>query len=369
MEGRVVPAQVNLTVSSLADSGAGSLRAAILAADAGSSSDKFTIGFAVSGTIDLQSPLPDLSNSITIQGPGAGSLTVERAAGATIASALVTVDVGQTASLSGLTIANSSAGGIINSGTLSVSNSALSGNSAVDAGGGIFNAGTLTVSGSTLSGNSTTPGGDGGGIYNSPLGTVTISQSTLSGNSANDKTLPDGTVFIGEGGAIANFGGTMTVVGCTLSGNSAGIGGAIGSSNGSINIGGSDYYYFGTVTVRDSLFTSNSAVSGGAIYNDSTLVVRGSTFSGNTATLPYNSAIFGGYGGGLFTGGIGTATLQECNLSGNTAGTGGGGIFDSGTLAIKDSTVTGNSAPAGADLFALGAVTIDDSTVGVRYGG
>src|SRR5262245_25880389 len=82
LDDRVVPSQVSLTVTSLADSGAGTLRAAILTADAGSHSDKFTIGFAVSGTIDLQSPLPDLDNSITVQGPGASSLTVERAAGA-----------------------------------------------------------------------------------------------------------------------------------------------------------------------------------------------------------------------------------------------------------------------------------------------
>jgi hypothetical protein len=45
-----------LTVSSLADSGPGTLRAAILAADAGSHSDKFTIGFSVTGTIALQTP-------------------------------------------------------------------------------------------------------------------------------------------------------------------------------------------------------------------------------------------------------------------------------------------------------------------------
>ena len=53
---RAVPAQISLTVSSLADSGAGTLRAAILSADAGSHSDQFTIGFAVTGKIDLQSP-------------------------------------------------------------------------------------------------------------------------------------------------------------------------------------------------------------------------------------------------------------------------------------------------------------------------
>src|SRR5262245_64770718 len=79
LEDRWLPSRVGLTVTSLADSGAGTLRAAIQAADLGSPSDKFTIGFAVTGTIDLQSPLPDLNNTIAIQGQGASSLTVERA--------------------------------------------------------------------------------------------------------------------------------------------------------------------------------------------------------------------------------------------------------------------------------------------------
>src|SRR6516164_4268535 len=68
LEDRWLPSQIGLTVTSLADSGAGTLRAAILTADAGSPSDKFTIGFAVTGTIDLQSGLPSLTNNIDIKG-------------------------------------------------------------------------------------------------------------------------------------------------------------------------------------------------------------------------------------------------------------------------------------------------------------
>ena len=45
LEDRWLPSQIGLTVSSLADSGPGTLRAAIQTADAGSHSDKFTIGF------------------------------------------------------------------------------------------------------------------------------------------------------------------------------------------------------------------------------------------------------------------------------------------------------------------------------------
>src|SRR5262249_48877841 len=153
-EDRWLPSQTGLTVTSLADSGPGTLRAAIQAADTGSPSDKFTIGFAVTGTIDLQSPLPDLNNSIAIQGPGASSLTIERAAGASSASASVTVDAGQTASLSGLTITNGNEGGIFNNGgTLTVANCAIVNNTALSndgifgEGGGIDSSGALTVSG------------------------------------------------------------------------------------------------------------------------------------------------------------------------------------------------------------------------------
>jgi hypothetical protein len=119
LEGRALLAQIGLTVTSLADSGPGTLRAAILTADAGSHSDKFTIGFAsaVTGTIELQSSLPILTNGVTIQGPGLSSLTVERAAGFVFNGTIFGIDVGQTVTLSGLTVANGSSGGIGNWGT------------------------------------------------------------------------------------------------------------------------------------------------------------------------------------------------------------------------------------------------------------
>jgi VCBS repeat-containing protein len=111
-----------------------------------------------------------------------------------------------------------SAGGILNQGTLTLSNSTVSGNlsrletipDCCSYGGGIYNGGTLIISNSTVSGNSADNGG--GGISNN--GTLTISNSTLSGNSG------------GEGGAIANY-KTLTVSNSTVSGNSSIIGGGI----------------------------------------------------------------------------------------------------------------------------------------------
>jgi hypothetical protein len=379
LEDRCLPSQIGLTVTSLADSGPGTLRAAILAADAGSPSDKFTIGFAVTGTIDLQSPLPDLNNSISIQGPGASSLTVERAAGFTFASAIVTVDAGRTAGLSGLTIANGNAGGIFNNGgTLTVLNCAVLNNSQVfgPLGGGITNAfesgATLTIRGCLVSGNTATVGagisnalydtltvidsivcgntagsgilsaGRGGGILN--VGTLTVDHSMVSNNTATGFD-SSGFHFLGEGGGILND-GTMTVSDSTLCGNSADLGGGMFSD--------------GTpTTVRNCAFTGNSATQGGGInfgISPGLLEVQGSTFSRNTASDS---------GGGIYN--LGTALLQECTLSKNTAGSAGGGIFNgsSGALAVKDSTVLNNVAPLGADLYNLGALTLDDSTVRV----
>jgi CSLREA domain-containing protein len=432
LEGRWLPSQVALTVTTLADEvdprdNVLSLREAILAANAGSQTDKFTINVAVSGTIDLFTPLPHLDNNIAIQGPGASSLTVERAAGvhfsSPVAVRIITVDAGQTASLSGLTIANGDGGGILNNrgATLTVSGCALSGNSnSWNSGGGIENGGTLTVSSSTLSGNSSF--GEGGGIDN--YGTLTVSGCTLIGNSSarggggidseGTATVTDSTLSGNSspfGGGISTR-GTLTVSGSTLSGNSAIDGGGILSafsdfpfttsvtitgctlSGNSASRDGGGVYGVSLLTIRDCLLTGNSAAGrgggistggepetpgtatitgctlsgnsasvGGAIFNqsflyptDAVLVVRGCTFSGNTASDK---------GGAIYT--TGTATLKDSTLSGNTAGADGGGIFNaaSGILVVKDSTVLNNVAPLGADIYNLGALTLDDSTVGV----
>jgi hypothetical protein len=388
LEDRWLPSQLGLTVSSLADSGLGTLRCAVLTANAGSHSDKFTISFGVTGTIDLQTPLPDLNNTIAIQGPGATSLTIERAAGASFASAIVTVDAGQRASLAGLTIAHGSTGGIENDGTLTVANCAVVNNSSFF-GGGINNiGGTLTVSDSTLAGNSAT--GSGGGIASGFGATVTVTGSTLTCNSAdvdggaidNDhgaltitSSSLHGNSAGGFGGGIASFdGATLTVTDSTLTCNSATTGGGIWNgarltvvsstlSANSATAGGAIYNWAdsfdrSSVTVRDSVFTANSATEGGGTYNEffGTLTVQGSTLTGNTA---------GDSGGGLYN--LGTATVQQITLSGNTAGSAGGGTFNgaSGTLAVKDSTALNNVAPLGADLYNSGALTLDDSTLGV----
>ena len=65
LEDRALPS--TFTVTNVQDSGDGSLRQAIL--DASDPEDN-TIVFAVTGTISLASPLPDVGADLNIQGPG-----------------------------------------------------------------------------------------------------------------------------------------------------------------------------------------------------------------------------------------------------------------------------------------------------------
>lgn len=109
-----------------------------------------------------------VTKDLTIEGQGAASTTVDGDGSGYV----FTVPSGVTATIQHMTISN---GG-------------------TTFGGGIFNnGGTLTISNSTLSGNSATEFDAGGGGIANSSGTLTLTNSTLSGNWAS------------SGGGIANF--------------------------------------------------------------------------------------------------------------------------------------------------------------------
>jgi predicted outer membrane repeat protein len=145
---------------------------------------------------------------------------------------------GATATLTNVTISSNSVtnnfsssvygGGIENWGNLTLTNSTLSGNSALSAGaygfgGGLYNnyvtnPGTVTITNSTINGNSASD--SGGGILN--VATVTITNSTINANSAK------------TGGGIENYQGTASLTNVTISGNLASVsGGGIYQQTGS----------------------------------------------------------------------------------------------------------------------------------------
>ncbi|GGA16075.1 DUF4347 domain-containing protein [Okeania sp. KiyG1] len=240
-----------------------------------------------------------------------------------------------------------SGGGIFNySGTVSISNSTISGNSATYGGGGIVNIyGSASISNSTISGNFAF---SGGGILNSVDSTASISNSIISGNFANFPNVGsgggisnDGTAIISDstisgnsadddGGGIENLDGTAIINDSTISGNSADNGGGISN------------LFSGTVSISDSIISGNSANNGGGIYNklNSTLSISDSTISGNSANN----------GGGIYnkfynSAGV-TISISNSTISGNSANNGSGIYNLAGTAIISNSTITNNGNPS-----------------------
>ena len=301
-----------LTVTTTADSGAGSLRQTLAGAAAG---DTLVFASSLSGqTITLTSGQLTVSQTQTIDGNALASpVTIS----GNHTSRVFSIPSGTTVTLLHLSIidgapAGDDGGGILNDGTLTLVACTLSDNSAYK-GGGIHNGGTLTLTACTLSDNAAYEGEySAGGIHN--FGTATLTACTLSGNSSH------------YSGGILNY-GTLTLTACTLSDNSADCGGGI--LNG------------GTLTLTACTLSGNAATYGGGIYNTwGTLTLTACTLSGNTATY---------YGGGIYSSSPDdyTIALSACTVSGNSATYGAGGIFNQGTLTLRSSIVAGNLANSG----------------------
>jgi len=164
--------------------------------------------------------LPVITTPITIRADGNGVATIKRDTGSSAFGIFVVESTG-TLALRGLTVTGGQSlfigGGIINSGTLMLTDSTISGNTA-RAGGGIINLGTLTITNSTISGNLAR--NRGGGIFNASLRPLTITNSTISDNIV---VRADG----GDGGGIYNGGTLLEITNVTMNNNTAAIGGGI----------------------------------------------------------------------------------------------------------------------------------------------
>jgi hypothetical protein len=326
-------------VDNLGDSGAGSGLAGDLRYCINQAADGDAITFGVTGTIQLGEFLGslDLAHNISIEGPGADLLTISGLGySADYPFRVFTVLQGATVSISGLTITNGYApydgysedanlgGGIANFGTLTLSNSTVTGNrvdscwnpngcfdvTAPTSGGGIFNgnaAGTavLTLINSTVSHNyayaeglGTSGGGIANGVsvddYRYPLGgTVILSNSTVSGNHTDSSG--------GGGGIFTGGGGMLMVTNSTVSGNVA-----YSDGGGIYNLGSST-----TLTIANSTIAGNVSGNGvGGISNHShnAFAMRNTIVAGNRGSegLPDDLA-------GYLTG-------DGYNLIGNTNG-------------------------------------------------
>jgi len=254
LEDRLAPSgsYVNFNVTNTNDSGKGSLRAAILKANATHQLGFINIepGLGSSNTINLLSALPALTHFTDIVGPGAGSLTIERSPQASGSFGIFSVGSKGNVGIIGLTMGNTTSAAISNMGFLFLFDDLVSGVSATSSAGGIFNQGFLYVDNSTIANNSTSGGKFAAGI-DSEGGSVTITSSTISNNTATTT---------GKTGGIGIYGGTLAITNSTVTANVAS---DPGTSGGGIDADGTSASIFDTIVAGNTGASGNgSDVSG-----------------------------------------------------------------------------------------------------------
>jgi hypothetical protein len=257
----------------------------------------YTLTIAPGGTDDNTGGDLELTQSMTIQGAGAGQ-TIITASGSPWPDRIIEVDP------------------LVVAPTVTISD--------------------LTVTGGNTLGNE----GDGGGILND-ASTLTLHNVVVDKNKAN--------VFSGSGfngGGVASESGTLTMTNSTISNNEA-----VGSGGG--------LYLFGPTTAANSfsnmLVTGNTAdqgvifdAGGGGIYDGLTNGGGSASFTDLMVTKNHAPAMSGG---GIYeeNGLAGGAIYSKVTLSKNDAKNFGGGIYvnvaDTGatTVTMTNATITGNS--------------------------
>ncbi|MCB9933652.1 MAG: hypothetical protein H6841_09545 [Planctomycetes bacterium] len=330
-------AQATFNVTTLADSGAGSLRDAITQANA-SASTADTITFGVTGTISLLTALPVLTDSITIDGPGRTALTIERNSGAGDFRIFETNTIGLTLNIDQLTIQGGRAvqgGGILSRGPLNLFDVLIQ---------------NCIAQGATGGGN-----GEGGAIYHTPaVALCSITNSLIQNCQANGGDNAAGAGGGGFGGAIYINAGTVSLLSVTLNNCDASGGDSTGGNgNGGAAYGGGVYSKF-AATFTDSVI-SNCDISdgapngtgtgqqcaGGGVYGQGAITSIDTTWQSNTITsdfVPIGGAICHDPG-----------STQQLTVTRS--------VFTSNAV-----TSTGTNDPAlGADVFSYGVVEIRES--------
>ena len=313
------------TVTTTADSGAGSLRQAVIDANANAGPDEITFDPSIdTQTITLTSGQLNVIEALTVTGNGPTNTIVDGNA----STRIFNVSGGVAFTISGATLqhtlAATGAGGAIDSdGAVTLDATTLTDNSAT-AGGGLHAAAATIRNGSVVRANQAST--LGGGVAST--GDATVTDSTIGGASASDAN-----TSVDNGGGLSAQ-GTATITNSTVRHNTtAGSGGGLSGD---------------VVVVSASTISDNSGTAGAGISSQSTLSVSSSTISSNTGT-------------GIASD-VGPVTVSASTISSNSTPSPGGGIYTGGALTVTGSTIASNASVVGGGAFVVhGAVTITDS--------
>ncbi len=300
----------NFVVTNTNDAGGGSLREAIISANANTGADMITFSVGT-GTqfFNLLSPLPQINDPLTIDGQSQPGFSGEP-----------------------LIILNGAAAGTGDGLHLAADNNVVSGIAIAN-----FQGNGLVINGS-----------DGNDIINvfsgvrpGPGGTVIVETNAING------------VMLFNGAANNNLGGPGANEGLVLSRN-----GQFGALI--VNAGnGNDIINARIGTNRAGTSDEGNAAGGIRIQNTFTTTITNSVISGNG-------------GRGIEGDGSSILTIQNSKLGTNAAGTAGiandtGGLLiqNAGNVTITNSTVSGNSAP-GVRFSSTSTIAINDSRIGTN---
>ncbi len=302
----------NFTVTNNNNSGTGSLRQAIIDANAASGAPH-TITFNAAYTITLTSALSAITKDITINSTGSNVITINGFAG----SSILTVNTGVTAIFNYLTLQGASG---------SIGSAAA-----------INTSGNLTLNYCTIQNNTTTNTSAAGAIFSNAAGvTITINNSIIQGNSGTRAT-----ISVNFNTSIATLNITNSIIKNNTNSSTSNYGGGI--------------YSTAITTITNSEISGNAGPRGAGIAlgignatNKPTLNIIRSTISGNSTNGGSN------LGGGIYVQGTssnftGNCTFSNCTISGNTATTGGGVNYGGGGTnawlsvgTFNNCTITGN---------------------------
>lgn len=304
-----------ITVTSNGDSGTGTLRQAVIDAVW---YDTIVFSLTYPSTITLTSGQIVINKNLTINGPGAESLIIS----GNNTSRIFYIDIGDTVTISNLTISNGNSGlgtggGILNHSELTLSNCVVTGNISNSYGGGISNeSGILVVENSTISVNTATTAG--GGLCNIN-GMLTVTQSTINGNSAKSAGGIMNTTTV-DGSAMTNL------INSTISGNTA------TESNG----GGIRNEPLVSIDVNPPMppftlpNTPGSPFPDGETNQAAAIIINNCTITNNTAAVGRGGGIYG-YQSGL----IDVSSFVEYRnsiIAGNSAAVGKDCYNENGTM-------------------------------------
>lgn len=349
------------TVLNLKNAGAGSLRQAIIRANATPAADTIQFAAGLRGRITLTTGQLIVTRNLKIVGPTATRIAVS----GNNASRVFHVASGSKLTISNLTITKGMA------------------DIDVGGGGGIRNEGSLTLRKVLMTENVADSGG--GAVESTGAGArLVILQSRLINNSAP------------LGGAVATTGNNSAFIKATvIRNNGLPNSGAVGPSG-----TGGGLFNAGSMVIVNSAIVNNVArrlptgalATGGGIENSGSLFILGSTIANNlsedlgggmisygaltivNSTIANNVAL-GGHGGGInVSGGFGVSlTMTNCTVTGNVDASGGltgdnaGGIsfIGDGAFVLNNTVVADNFANGGGPPDVRGTASGSGNFIGV----